>query len=370
MSRHRRRRTADNWKDWWEEQPPTRDVLLERLSPLVSHMQHVDDITTRIQRGNGCVRDLVDLEKTLTEQFSIPGLNHKPVCLVQPVELRSALSYLSRGLHLEVHAVDQYPCYLLCRISTNWGSPDTVLDELYVSTQHDFFPDGRFTTLLRAGQSRTFLRLSSFRQKLLENLTREWGESPDEHECDEVLETVAKLVLASAWYEDQRLPFVVADIFNLKGFRSATELATFILGSDLCAVAASLQERGEDVISFFRQVYENVPLADVLEALGRRGAVNTMNVETAARQAFASLNEAFSAFVSRTNQLRDLECLELYKVLLGCFGNLPAVAGKEYWTRDLEASIQQIEYTAWRQIDRLMPLLCGQIYGNPVNDCD
>jgi hypothetical protein len=345
MGRKKGRKQTRFWNNiWWKPSSLTHQQLLEQLAPLLVQFQRVDEVVVKVDKGEGRVADLVELERILKEPIQMPCSCGKPIILAQPTTVLNELSSLSRDLHLEVHLIKrQYPCYLLCRVSTGWDTPDTVLEQLYISSQNDFFPDKRFTILLRNGRSRTFLYLSLFRDKLKEYLAKTWTEIPDEDECDQILETIAKLVLAAAWYEDQRLPFFVADIFQLKRFRSALELVAFVLGSDLYQVASEIQDGNKIVIDFFSHIYKNPPLAKVLELLNCQGAGNMSDWESIARKDFAKLNIAFSTFLSSTNMLYNLEELELYKIVLGCFGTLPEVASEAYWTPALQQAIEEIE---------------------------
>ncbi len=269
------------------------------------------------------------------------------MALVRPGDVRNALQDLSRELHLEIHAMsDRFPCYLLCRVSTDWDAPDAVVDELYVSSRNDFFPDERFVVLMRAGRSRTFLRLSVFRDKLREHLAVCSANEVDEQECDEILEATAKLVFGAAWYEDQRLPFHVADVFGLEKFRAALELVAFILGSDLYKVTTAIRD-GEDLVTdFFEHVYENRPLAEVMRQLHLGGTCDISKLEEEATAAFVKLNRVFSSFLSTTETLCDLEGLELYKIVLGCFYNLRQVADRDMWTPALEEAARTAEAAA------------------------
>jgi hypothetical protein len=344
MVKNKYKRHAHDWNDvWWKSCPLIPEELIQRLNPLLRQIRRVDEIVERVAVGKGRISDLVNLERILREPLTISEANRTSITLAQPTEVRYALSSLSDEIHLEVHALDgRYPCYLLCRISTGWDMPDTVVDELYVSSRNDFFLDERFTVLLRNGRSRTFLRLSPFRKKLKEWFAKTSAEPPDERTCDEVIEAIASLVLAAAWYEDQRLPFIVADIFELRNFRSALELVAFILGSDLYQVATGIRDGNECVIDFFKHVYENPPLATLLDRLNRYGPEKLAALEDNAQKGFTELNRAFSTFLSTTDMFRELEHIELYKVVLGCFGNLHAVASKEYWTPALERRMSRL----------------------------
>jgi len=357
MGRKRRRKqTYFCNSNWWKPSSLTHQELLEQLDPLLVQFQRIDEIVAKVTKGEGCVADLVNLESVLKEPIQMPRSSSRPIILAQPTTVWGELSSLSRDLHLEIHSVKgQYPCYLLCRVSTGWDTPDTVLEQLYVSTRNDFFPDERFTILLRKGRSRTFLHLSPFRKKLREHLASAWAEPPDENECDEVLEAVAKLVLAAAWYEDQRLPFFVADIFELRHFRFALELVAFILGSDLHQVASGIQDGNKFVIDFFKHIYDNPPLAGFLKRLNRRGAGNLSDLESTARKDFAELNRAFSTFLSSTDILHDLEGLELYKTILGSFNNLREISGRQYWTPKTEQAAQEIEAVSFNCINHFVP---------------
>ena len=131
------------------------------------------------------------------------------------------------------------------------------------------------------------------------------------------------------------------------------ELVGFVLGSDLYQIASGIKNDNEDVIGFFDFVYENKPLAHLLDKLNRGDTENLTELEDAARAGFVDLNQAFSTFLSTNDALRDLERLELYKIVLGCFSNLPEIVGKDYWNKELKQAIQAIENCAAKCIHRL-----------------
>jgi hypothetical protein len=319
--------------------------VVEQLQPLIMQISRVDDLSEKIRRGEGCVRDLKVLQDALQQPVSIPGWVARHVALCRPHEIHSALYNLSRELHLDIHAMDGYPCYLLCRIDSDWDTPDTILDELYVSSRSDFFPDEHFTVLSRSGRSRTFLRLSLFRDRLREYLAGRLGQETDEQECDEVLQAAARLVIGAAWYEDQRLPFHVAGVFGMKRLRAALELVAFILGSDLYRVTTALREE-TSVVEFFEYVFENGPLAALLAQLRGDSMLPIAALEDRAREAFVELNRVFSSFLGTIGDLRDLECLELYRIALGCFYHLGEVAAPDTWSPALRGTIEQVEAEA------------------------
>lgn len=355
MRKIKRRHRWARGNTWWTAPPPSHKELLQRLAPLLTQIRRVDGIVAKISKGEGRVADLVDLEQVLEEPFSVAGTKQKSVQLSQPSDLRIALSTLSQELHLEVHAMDgKYPCYLLCRVTTDWDAPDTVLEDLHISSvANDFFPDERFTVLLRHGRSRVFLRLSPYREKLRKHLADTSLKEPSDWECDDVLQSVATLVLAAAWYEDQRLPFYVADVFGLHQFRAALEQVGFVLGSQLYQVTTALQDEGETTINFFDHVYENQHLARLIERLACHGVEDPSRLETASREAFVALNQAFSVFLSTTDTLKDLERLELYKIVLGNFGRLHEIADRTHWTPVLDQAVQAIEACATSCINSL-----------------
>ena len=335
------------------------------LKPLMSHISEVDSVVENIRCGNGCVRDLQKLEKALQHPFLIPGRNSIQVALVRPRDVRFALQDFSQELHLEVHAMpDRFPCYLLCRVSTDWDAPDTVIDELHASSRNDFFPDERFVVLMRGGRSRTFLRLSSYRDRLREHLAGCAGDEADEQKCDEILQSAAKLVLGAAWYEDQRLPFHVSDIFGLERFRAALELLAFVLGSDLYKITTALRDGEDKVIEFFDQVYDNRPLAKVLRRLHVGEALDISEVEQKATIEFVRLNKVFSSFLSTTEAVRDLEGIELYKIVLGWYYNLEEVADRKSWMPALEEAVHMVEAQAERCTRSILAMLaCSSVDG-------
>ena len=337
--------------------------LLQRVDPLIKQIRRVDEVVEKIAEGKGRVADLVDLEQILKEHFVLPDVGKTSLMLAQPAAVHSALASVSQELHLEIHSIDgQYPSYLLCRVSTSWDSPDAILEELHISARNDFFMDERFVILLRNGRSKTFLHLSQFREKLMTHLEKVGSKVPNDGICDDILEEVAMLVLAAAWYEDQQLPFAVSDVFGLKRFRSALELIGFVLGSDLYQVASGIRDAHEDIIEFFDHIYENTPLAQLLKHLSHNDIENFAGLEADARDAFLELNQAFSSFLSTIGGLRDLDHLELYKIILGNFCNLQKIAGKENWTPSLEQAVQVIETHATDCVRNLMSGQCGKVF--------
>lgn len=347
MARRKRQKRRSTWKYGWYNRPaPSGEVLIEQLQPLLSQVQKVDCITETIRRGEGCLGDLQALTQCLAESFSLPASDRKKVALIRPADIRNSLFDIKRDLHLETHALDKFPSYLLCRIDTDWDTPDTIVEELYLSPRNDFFPDERFVVLMRTGRSRTFLRLSLFRDRLIEHLAACSEEDAGEEECDEILQAVAKLVIGAAWYEDQRLPFHVADVFGLGKFRAALELVAFILGSDLYKVSTYLRHSGDKVIEFFEQVYDNESLAKLLKQLHLIGKTDISRLEEIATKSFVRLNAAFADFLSTSGALCNLEDLELYRIVLGCFYNLREVADRDTWTPVLEEASGRVEVEA------------------------
>lgn len=346
MSKKKRRKPSQLWSyGWWESPTISRQQLLEHLEPLLERLRRVDAIVLKILSGKGYVRDAVDLGTLLGEPFSIGDSTAKTLRLTDFAAVRTQLSSLSSDLHFEVHAVQgRYPSYFLCRVSTGWEEPDVILEDLYVSpTGTDYSGDRHFTILMRNGRSRTFLRLSTFREILIRWLTAECGKAPDCETCDDILETIATLVLAAAWYEDQQLPFHTADVFGLKQFRTALEMVGFVLGSDLYQVAARIREEPNHVIGFFTHVHPSPALATVLKKMEHATAAKLGELESRCRDMFVQLNQAFSAFLSTCGCLRNLEHLELYKIVLGCYAHLQEVASDKHWTTELQKAVQDLE---------------------------
>jgi len=320
-----------------------RDDVLQGLQPLLVQIRRVEEVLERIRRGEGTVGDLGVLERRLCEPVVLKGTcSDRTVSLVQPQAVRGALQGMGRELHLEVHAMpDRYPCYLLCRLGADWDAPDTVVEELHVSPRNDFFPDERFVILSRRGRSRTFLRLSIFRDRLRRRLAGTVRYALEDT-CDRVLESAAKLVFGSAWYEDQRLPFHVSSVFGLTRFRWAVELVGFALGTDLYGVSTALRDC-QRVLEFFENIYDNRPLARLLGQLARRRPSRLSRLEDAARRAFVRLNDCFAEFLGTTDALRGLGRCCLYQVVLAHFFDLAEVAPPAAWTPALEARIRRIE---------------------------
>ena len=346
MSSRKSKKNRAKWSyDFTDRDDLSREEILARLGPLISQLRNVDRAVARIRAGEGTLQDVQALETILRQPIAIPAGASRKVPLVMPGNVASEVRSVCRALHFEAHAMpDRFPCYLLCRTGTDWDAPDTVLDELYLSARNDFFPDERFVVLMRGGRSRTFLRLSPLRPKLRRHLGG-WpiAGKADDRECDDILETAAKLVLGAAWYEDQRLPFHVADVFSLAQFRAALEVMGFVLGSDLYKVSTAIRDDNETLIDFFENVYESEPLAALLRHLASGTMPHMANLEAKAREAFVKLNCGFSAFLSTAGPLRDMEKQQLYKVVLGCFFNLREVAARETWTPSIEQARETLE---------------------------
>lgn len=310
---------------------------------------------TRLVRGQGFGRDLAALGAALSQPFVLGTPGRSPHTLQQPVRLKDALRDISPQLHLEVQRVHgQYPCYLLARLSRDWDAPDTVLEELFVSSSHDFFEDERFVILMRGGRSRTFLRMAPFRRRVAEQLT-DAEDGPDAgRACDEILDAVASLVFEAAWDQDEQLPFRVADVLGLRRFREALELLGFVLGSDLPRVATALREGGALAMQFFRRVYVHRPMSILLRIVRRGRGRSFVSLEERARDAFAELSRAYLALLNMKGALKGLEDLELYRIVLGFYGRLEHVAAADFRTAELDAALRRVEAVAIQSMRKVL----------------
>ena len=347
--RKKKKRKQNYWSQWWtfnyrERDEFTRSELLELLLPLMNTFKRVDTMAEQFRCGGAYVSDLQKIQEVLSQPIEI---QKRRFTLLAPHMARTALYHLCDDLHLEVHAMpDQFPCYFLCKISRHWDGPDIVLDELYLSPRNCFFPDSRFVMLSRNGRSLLFLRLSLFRDRVYEYIQASQEEIEADEECNEILNNVGLLVLGAAWYEDQRLPFHVSDVFGLDNFRSAMELVGFILGSDLYKVATALRDESKYVIDFFEHIYVNRPLAQLLRDISQSKFINFAKLEGKAKEVFLNLNIMFSNFLSTTDVLDDLERFPLYKIILGFFFNLREIADRSFWRPKFEEAIDLIESSA------------------------
>ena len=347
--RKKKKRKQNYWNQWWtfnyrEGDNFTRSELIEQLSSLINTLKQVDALAGQFRYGGAYVRDLQKIQEVLSQPIEI---QKSRFTLLAPHMARTAPYHLCDDLHLEVHAMpDQFPCYLLCKISRHWDGPDIVLDELYLSPRNCFFPDSRFVMLSRNGRSLLFLRLSLFRDRVYEYIQAKQDEIGADEECDEILNNVGLLVLGAAWYEDQRLPFHVSDVFGLDNFRSAMELVGFILGSDLYKVATALRDDSKYVIDFFEHIYVNQPLARLLRDISQSKSINFVELEGKAKEVFSNLNVMFSNFLSAIDVLDDLERFPLYKIVLGFFFNLREIADKSFWRPKFEEVRDLIESNA------------------------
>lgn len=200
MGKRKKKRRKQNYRNqWWtfnyhERNEFTHSELIEQLSPLINTLKRVDALAGQFRRGGAHVSDLQKIQEVLSQPI---GIQKRSFTLQDPQMARTALYHLCDDPHLEVHAMpDQFPCYLLCKISRHWDGPDIVLDELYLSPRNCFFPDARFVMLSRNGRSRFFFRLSIFRDKVHEYLQSGQEETSVDEECDEILDKVGLLAQA------------------------------------------------------------------------------------------------------------------------------------------------------------------------------
>jgi len=337
---------AAGWSGSWGYRGPSCEKMHQTVEPLLEQMERLDEFAAKLRQGSATVGELRGLQQLLTTPITLNSDFGRPVSLADPSGLRSALDGVSPNLHLEIHSMDdRLPCYLLCRIYRTWDGPDLILDELYVSPRNDFFSDRRFVVLTRASGSRTFLRLSVFRDAAQRYLRSRRRVATD-LACDELLKTAGTLVLASGWYEDQRLPLHVADVFGLTHFAWTSELIGFTLGSDLYGVANALREHGRSLVGFFRHVHRNPCLARLLITLVRGKPPKAAELEDAARQGFTRLNAAFDRFLCTTGALRDLERMPLYQIVVGLYYGLKEVADTGSWMPALHAAVLELEREA------------------------
>lgn len=336
-----------NWSwgsNYWDEKSLTHNELADQLMPLTQSLQKVDDMAAKFRLGGARVGDLQELQRVLLNAVNI---EKKKFSLVNPESIRNVIYDMCDDLHLEIQEMpDQFPCYLLCIVSRRWDGPNIVLHELHLSPRNCFSPDRRFIMLFRSGRTRLFLRLSIFRDRLYEHLQGHEEQMDFDEECDDILDKVGALVLGAAWYEDQRLPFHVSDVFGLENFRSVMELLGFILGTDLYKVKTALREDADSTIDFFEHVYVNRPLARLLRSMSQPEFINFSELEKKAGEAYKKLNIAFSDFLATGNALDDLERFPLYKIVLGFFFNLNEVANKRFWKPNLEEAISAVESEA------------------------
>jgi hypothetical protein len=294
------------------------------LKPLIAQLKAYDHHRGILEKEGGHISSIDHITGLLTTPVAVKTRYEKAgVPLADQMLMRNVLKDIHPDLKFNVRQLhNRMPVYYICRTRRDyWAEYSLIVEDLYMSPGYPV-ADDRFMKLMQSGHENYFLRLSQFREKLNTSglITKEnASESIDDH-----LYEIGRHVFQAAWHEDQRLGFLVAELWKLPEFFQAIELLYLCLSAELCELRAVINE---NLRIFFKKIYPQPAILKFLEMLtGLQGDMLNMLPLHAARH-YRKLSIAFSKYLG-TEVCWSAQKLKmpLWKILYGNFSRLEKVA--------------------------------------------
>jgi hypothetical protein len=264
------------------------------LSPLLSRLEEYDALRRRLETEGGRLSDLSQMAKLLQTAVKTHGrYGMVSAAPSKPDAMKSLIREVDPDIHFQVRRLDTgMPVYYLCRVWRDyWSEYGLVVEDLYESPGYPL-TDPRFVKLMYASHESPHLRLSDFRVETARLL----GAEPESETVDDLLYEAGRHVLQSAWHEDQRLGFMIADRLVIPRFRRAVELLYLCLSGELCDLRGAANEQ---LSAFFQAVYPHPPIRDLLAMLPKTDGNALNDLPKTAAGLYKRLSRAFKAFMER-----------------------------------------------------------------------
>lgn len=325
--------------------------LRRSLGPLIGLLGDFDRKLERLSREISTMKDLEAITAALTQPKEIVGRSRThSVCLVSPESVEGFLGDVGSGnLHL-IRRQDPmgFPAFYLFRTMTDsFGEYRLIVEDYHVSPGFAFM-DERFERTGGCGGEEPCLRLSPMR-KAASIVAGRSGAVLPEFRTDSLLYSAGRLVLRSAWHEDQRIAFQCSGSFSARCFRNTLEMLYLCLSGDLPEVRDS---GNPDLHEFFRSVYGQPLILDLFSTLPGMGGDEIDRLRHIAVSHYRDLAEAFGEFL-RTPVPWGTEGTptELAKVVFSHFRRLDLVVCELGRCRELAEAVEKLENRS-REISR------------------
>ncbi len=326
------------------------DDVTQRLEPLLARLRAYDSSRNQLEKFGGAIEDLKIITAILTGKFVLEGsfMEHA-VSLSDPEGISSALFNTGvYGLHFDVRVLPNgMPVFYLCRRRNDfWAEYSLVVEDLYTSPGYRF-PDERFVKLMEFGHETYFLRLSQFRQRIIEYLPV----LKTEGSVDEMLNNLGRHVFQAAWHEDQSPGYSCSFHFGMPSFRHAIELLYLCLSGELCELRSAADSR---MLRFFEVVYPQPAIRNFLNLLQDLDGSALNAIPKRALGYCGTLSKAFRQFLSieipwghrRTN-------VPMHKLVFGNFSRLHLVSTELGEEAAVRAAANRLDQASQSIIEQL-----------------
>jgi hypothetical protein len=310
--------------------------------------------TLATQGGN---EELVRMvAQILNEKVSVAGSSGRQmVSLNRPDELRKSLAMVGQSsIRLNIRRLDYgLPAYYLARIHNDWWNMySLVVEDIYLSPAYPLL-EPRFVRITNQGRECYYLRLSLFREKVMEMLRTRNEDSREK--ADKLLYDLGRCIFQGAWHVDQRFAFAFAESFGLSELRNAIELIYLSLSCDLSAVRRFLTPT---MHAFFTQCHANPGIAELLRRLDSMSGDEMSAVKQRGLVAYQRLadamNETFSATVTWTPSWKGP--MPLWKIFVANVNRLEVIVKQMKNDKQLEERLLSLNETASACIKELVQL--------------
>lgn len=297
----------------------------EALQPLIRRLRAYDQHRHKLWTEGGRLIDFASISDLLKEPVCIHGNRGKhEVSLTDHAAMRTMLYDVGAGkVHHQVRQVaGQWPVYYLCRTRNDyWSEYSLIVEDLYRSPDYPM-ADERFASLMHFGHETRFLRMSLFRQKMLEQDTGKKGANETYADC--VIYNLGRYIFQAAWHEDQRPAVLCARSFDMPKFREAVELLYLCLSGEICALRSAISE---SMIHFVTEIYPHEAILRFLQRLPELEGHMLNDIPQLALKFYARLSASFTQFL--TTEVRwgwSNTKMPLYKAVFGNIKRMEMVA--------------------------------------------
>ena len=347
-------------EEWgWRAYQMDRQEFDAAISVIVRQLRRYDAARRRLENKGGSIAVLMNTMKILNEALIVQGRheNHK-IVLADQGSIRHVLHHefwpYECRLEVRKHTTGM-PVYYLVRISSDHQSEySLIIEDLFRSNEYPIF-DERFVKLMWSGHEVYFLRLSQFRQPLLNSWIHK--KEPDAQDTvDQLLLKVGRHVFQACWHEDQFVGMAAAGQFGLENFRHAIELLYLSLSAELCDLRSAIDD---DMLRFFSKIYDQPAILAFLERLTHLDGKTLAELPQIALKLYPALARTFSRFLSAEVPWGQRPVkVPLYKLIFANFSRLASVRTAVVDKLELQQAADVLEKQSHQVIHEILKV-CG-----------